>query len=186
MQYATGPLTVMVGKYVTLAGAELIAPTGDYNFSRSILFGYAIPFTHTGVRASYGSTTNFSFSLGVVNGWDEVSDPNNQKTLEIGLSYTPVKTVTILVNGYFGNEPLGLRRPARPPSKDRALIDVVATWTATDKLTFVLNYDNGSQKDDTAGAAIVIGSSWSHKSIFGGPCSLNKQVNEDRTLTGAN
>ena len=155
VQYATGPLTVIAGKFVTLAGAELINPTTAYNFSRSILFGYAIPFTHTGVRASYGLNDQFSFSLGVVNGWDEVSDPNGQKTLEVGLSFTPVKPVSILVNGYFGNEPLGLSSSGPTAAQgQRALIDVVATWTATDKLTFVLNYDNGSQKDDTVNAAI--------------------------------
>jgi Putative beta-barrel porin-2, OmpL-like. bbp2 len=44
VQYATGPLTVVAGKYVTLAGAEVIAPTGNTNFSRSLLF-YAEPLT---------------------------------------------------------------------------------------------------------------------------------------------
>ena len=50
--YASGPLTVIAGKFVTLAGAEVIASPSDTNYSRSILFGYAIPFTHTGVRAT--------------------------------------------------------------------------------------------------------------------------------------
>src|SRR5882757_2024255 len=36
VQYAAGPLTVIAGKYVTLAGAEVIAPTGNTNFSRSL------------------------------------------------------------------------------------------------------------------------------------------------------
>src|ERR1700730_5568571 len=50
VQYATGPLTVIAGKYVTLAGAEVIAPTGNSNFSRSLLF-FSGPFTHTAVCA---------------------------------------------------------------------------------------------------------------------------------------
>ena len=48
VQYAKGPLTVIGGKFVTLAGAEVIAPTGNTNFSRSFLF-YAEPLTHTGI-----------------------------------------------------------------------------------------------------------------------------------------
>src|SRR5712691_6076891 len=52
-QYATGPFTVIAGKYVTAAGAEVIKSPSNVNYSRSILFGYAIPFTHTGVRATY-------------------------------------------------------------------------------------------------------------------------------------
>ncbi|HZF72025.1 MAG TPA: outer membrane beta-barrel protein, partial [Gemmatimonadaceae bacterium] len=44
-----------VGKYVTHLGYEVIEGYDGYNdnYSRSILFGYAIPFTHTGVKASY-------------------------------------------------------------------------------------------------------------------------------------
>ena len=44
-----------VGKYVTHMGYEVIEGYDGYNdnYSRSILFGYAIPFTHTGVKASY-------------------------------------------------------------------------------------------------------------------------------------
>ena len=52
VQYTKGPLTIIGGKFVTLAGAEVIAPTGNTNFSRSFLF-YAEPLTHTGVRATY-------------------------------------------------------------------------------------------------------------------------------------
>ncbi len=155
VQYATGPLTVVLGKYVTLAGAEVIAPNGDTNFSRSILFGYAIPFTHTGLRATYALSDQLSLVLGVNNGWDQVSDANKQKTLEYGLTYTPLKTVTLVVDGYAGKEPLGFANNVPTAAQgQRFLVDVVATWSATDKLTLVLNYDNGQQKDDTAGAAI--------------------------------
>ncbi len=43
-QYASGPLTLMAGKFVTLAGSEVIWSPSNNNFSHSILFG-AIPFT---------------------------------------------------------------------------------------------------------------------------------------------
>src|SRR5215813_13655295 len=52
MSYSSGGLTLIGGKFTTLAGTEVIASTGNTNISRSILFG-AIPFTHTGVRASW-------------------------------------------------------------------------------------------------------------------------------------
>ena len=50
VQYASGKLTVMAGKFVTLAGAEVAAPTGNANVSRSLLFWYSEPINHTGVR----------------------------------------------------------------------------------------------------------------------------------------
>ena len=38
-----------IGTTVTLAGAEVIAPTGNTNFSRSLLF-FSEPLTHTDAR----------------------------------------------------------------------------------------------------------------------------------------
>ncbi|MFA6321096.1 MAG: outer membrane beta-barrel protein, partial [Candidatus Omnitrophota bacterium] len=51
-------LSFKVGKFATLAGAEVIESINNWNFSRSFLFGYAIPFTHTGVRAYYKPSAN--------------------------------------------------------------------------------------------------------------------------------
>ena len=41
------------GKFVTLAGAEVIESKDNFNISRGFLFGYAVPFTHTGLRGTY-------------------------------------------------------------------------------------------------------------------------------------
>ena len=44
-------LQLDVGKFVTPIGAEVIESQDNWNYSRSVLFGYAIPFYHVGVRA---------------------------------------------------------------------------------------------------------------------------------------
>ena len=41
---------------MTPLGAEVIEPWANYNYSRSLLFSFAIPFTHTGVLATYPLT----------------------------------------------------------------------------------------------------------------------------------
>src|SRR5882672_10090510 len=89
-QYSGGALTLMAGKFVTLAGSEVIASPGNMNISRSILFG-AIPFTHTGVRAGYALSDIVTFYGGVNNGWDQLTDANKGKTLELGASIVPIK-----------------------------------------------------------------------------------------------
>ena len=48
----TGKLQLDAGKFVTPLGAEVIESQDDWNYSRSILFGYAIPFYHAGMRAT--------------------------------------------------------------------------------------------------------------------------------------
>ncbi|MBI2982086.1 MAG: outer membrane beta-barrel protein [Deltaproteobacteria bacterium] len=62
-------LNFKVGKFVTLHGMEVIEAAANYNISRGLLFGYAIPFTHTGVVASYPFSDRVSLDFGVVNGW---------------------------------------------------------------------------------------------------------------------
>jgi hypothetical protein len=53
------------GKFITSMGYEVIEGYDGYddNYSRSFLFGYAIPFTHTGIRAGYTFSENLSTML---------------------------------------------------------------------------------------------------------------------------
>ncbi len=148
-QYANGAFTFMGGKFATLAGAEVIESPSNTNFSRSILFGYAIPFTHTGVRAAYALSDSTKFYLGVNNGWDVVRKSvagNTDKTLEVGVSSTPVKPLTLAANFYSGKE-------VAAANGTRDVVDLVATYNVTDALSFVLNFDSGSQEN-----AVTVGS----------------------------
>lgn len=151
VQYATGPLTIIGGKYVTLAGAEVINSTANPNYSRSILFGYAIPFTHTGARVSYAATDTLTLIGGVNQGWDALKDTNSAKTAELGVTFAPIKGFTLGAQGYTGKERVG-GLVGIGVEGTRNLIDLVATYNATDQLTLILNYDYGTQ-DNTATAA---------------------------------
>lgn len=150
LQYATGSWTFMSGKYVTLAGAEVINTPTDTNFSRSILFGYAIPFTHTGVRATYAFSDTLTLMGGINQGWDDVKDTNSAYTGELGVVWSPSKMFSLGAQTYIGKErAAGLTKKELAPAfrleGQRKLLDLVATINATDKLTFVLNYDRASQ-----------------------------------------
>lgn len=144
VQYATGGLTVIGGKFVTASGAEVINTPSNTNASRSILFGYAIPFTHTGVRATYKFSDQVSVFGGVNNGWDQLTDANKQKTAEVGVLLNPAKIVAVSLVGYSGVES-GFN-PGR-----RDLVDFVATITPTDALSLVLNYDYAKQQKALTG-----------------------------------
>jgi hypothetical protein len=143
VQYVGGPITVIAGKYVTLAGAEVIAPTGNTNFSRSFLF-YAEPLTHTGIRASYAITDTLSVVAGVNNGWNYSSlTTSGSKTGEVGLSWAPVKAFALTAQAYVGKDPT--------LDAQRTLVDAVATYNANDALTFILSFDWGKQEQHTSG-----------------------------------
>lgn len=140
-QYASGAVTVMMGKFATLQGTEVIAPTGNTNFSRSILFG-SVPFTHTGVRLTYAASDTVSLTAGLNNGYDQVTDANKGKMVELGATLTPVKPLTIALSALSGSEPVP---PAFTANGTKTSFDAVATYTATDALTLGLEYLNVSQ-----------------------------------------
>jgi hypothetical protein len=143
VQYATGPLTVIAGKYVTLAGAEVIAPTGNVNFSRSLLF-FAEPLTHTGIRATYAATDTVNISVGANNGWNTTSTSYGSKTGEFGIGWTPNKIFALTAQAYVGKNPTF--------DAQRTLVDLVGTYTATDALSFTVSYDWGKQQQHESGA----------------------------------
>ncbi len=140
LQYATGPLTLIAGKFVTLAGAEVINPTQNTNFSRSLLFFENEPLTHTGVRATFAATDTFNLIAGVNNGWNVMSTDYGSKTGEVGIGWTPNKTFSLTAQSYFGKTEFIPGTPVRVDA-ERTLVDVVATYNATSALTFIVNGD---------------------------------------------
>jgi len=158
--FTSGPIAVQAGKFETLAGAEVIEDPANQNVSRSILFGYAVPFTHTGARLTYTVNSMFSVIAGVNNGWDNLKGPGGPKTAEFGIAYTG-SILSVTAQGYSGGERYSnamWSAVGDSPLGRRSLIDVVATVKATPKLTFVGNLDSGRQTSvpllDATGTAI--------------------------------
>ena len=179
-QYAHGPVTIIAGKFVTLAGAEVINSTQDTNYSRSILFGYAIPFTHTGARLTYAASDQVSVIVGVNNGWDQLQDANKQKTGELGVSFTPNKVFSLAVQGYSGVEQLSTGAFIGAGTHGvRSLIDAVGTYNATSQLTFILNVDWGRQEN---ASSLVNGASTTAK-WDGAAAYANYQPNDQWRLS---
>jgi hypothetical protein len=128
-----------VGKYVTHLGYEVIEGYDGYddNYSRSILFGYAIPFTHTGVKASYAFSSKVAAMFEVVNGWDLLRDNNHSKSLGAQLTLTPVAPLSVLLNWIGGPE------LANDNHTKRNVFDLVAILKPTKSLTLGVNGDYG-------------------------------------------
>ncbi len=153
LQYSRGPLTVIAGKFVTLQGSEVIWTPTNVNASHSILFG-AIPFTHTGVRATWALSDTVSLIAGVNNGWDQLTDSNKAKTAELGVTLNPIKPLTITVSDYYGKETVPFATPPGPGVADgtRNSLNVVASYTVIDPLTIGAEILSVSQDIPGAGA----------------------------------
>ncbi|MDW5287414.1 outer membrane beta-barrel protein [Formosa sp. PL04] len=65
----TDNVTVTMGNFNTFLGYEVISPVGNFNYSTSYLFSYG-PFSHTGLKADFTLSDDFSLMLGVFNQTD--------------------------------------------------------------------------------------------------------------------
>jgi hypothetical protein len=136
-------LRLRVGKEVTPNGQEVINPTGNALYSHSYLFGFAIPFTNTGVFGEYKLNDDWLFDVGVSRGWNQsLLDNNSEVDFLASATWTPqgsdeMKKWKVIVNTEVGPE----------ATKDNhdwwTLIDFIATYAASDKLSFALNADFG-------------------------------------------
>lgn len=134
-------LDFKIGKFVTPFGMEVIESAENNNFSRSLLFGYTIPFTHTGVIASYEFNEWISASLGLLNGWDNVVDNNSGKTGVATITVKPgTEKVSLFLGGAFGPE------QDDSDGNFRTLLDAIVTWHALENLTFTGNFDLGKEQ----------------------------------------
>jgi hypothetical protein len=79
------PFTLDVGKFVSAAGAEAIEANRNWNYSHTFIFGYATPYTLTGLRLSVTPTPRLTLQAFLVNGWDVVFDNNAAKTFGVGV-----------------------------------------------------------------------------------------------------
>lgn len=160
VQYATGPFTLMAGKFVTLAGAEVINPTLNTNFSRSLLFTESEPLTHTGIRGSFAATGEITLYAGINNGWNITSTSYGPKTGELGVAFAPAsKLFSLAINAYLGK--------VEAYDANKALIDFVGTCNVTSQLSLVLNFDWDQQQQgliDTSGA--LRNASWHAAALY--------------------
>lgn len=136
VQYASGGLTVIGGKFATLAGYEVASDALNFNATRSILFSQQA-FTLTGVRAGYKFNDMVTVYAGLNNSFTgATTDPDTHKTIELGVALAPVKGLAVNVTDYRGTEGATLKTNA---------LDLVTAYTLGN-LTLAYNGDYNTFK----------------------------------------
>ena len=133
-------LTADVGKFVTHMGYEVIESKDNWNYSRSLLFAWAIPYYHTGLRLTYPFADNFTLALHVVNGWNSVIDNNAEKSLGLAVSYAPTGSTGVILNVIDGFE-----QPSGMDAGKKKVFDVIVTQNLSDAFAVSLNADYGDE-----------------------------------------
>lgn len=132
-------LQINVGKFVTPAGAEVIESKDNWNYSRSLLFAWAIPYFHFGASAKYAFNPKFAVTTYLVNGWNNTVDNNTGKTAGFSAAWTPNAKFSITETYLGGPE------QTNDNSDFRHLTDTVITYNPTPKISLMANYDYGHE-----------------------------------------
>jgi hypothetical protein len=129
-----------MGKFVTSAGAEVIESKDNWNYSRSLLFAWAIPYYHFGLRTSMPITKTETIGVQEVNGWNNIT--NSTGGVTTGLTSALVKTkYSFNANVYTGPENIGAQNGYRN------LVDLVLLLTPNAKFNAYVNYDYGQHNN---------------------------------------
>jgi hypothetical protein len=138
------------GTFVTSAGAEVIEAPSNFNYSRSLLFAWAIPYYHFGLKVTTPVNKVLTLGFQVVNPWNETDGPH--RFSNIGLTAAVTKGIyTWNTNYYVGdNNPVA---PGVPSGGVRNLFDSTLQVAPNDKFTFYVNGDYGNNKNPVGGGS---------------------------------
>jgi hypothetical protein len=136
-------LRIRLGKFVTPIGYEVISPAGNPFYSHSYMFGFAIPFTQTGVIGEYKISDDLTVDGGITRGWNQTSKDNNGDPDFLGtVTYTPQQSDELKKWKFIANVSEG-PQGTHDVSDWWTLIDTQAIYTANATWTFALNGDYG-------------------------------------------
>jgi len=137
-------LTLEAGIFLSPIGPESLAAKDSWNYSRSNLF-FALPFYHTGARATLELTERTTMAFWVVNGWNSVVDNNAGKSIISTISYKIPDRLTLNLL-YMG----GQERPTGAPEgqPNRHLVDGYAEVDVGSVASFLAEVDGGLEQNN--------------------------------------
>ncbi|WP_244532463.1 outer membrane beta-barrel protein [Methylocapsa palsarum] len=156
----SGGIDVKAGQFPTLLGAEVIPAGDNLLYSHSYIFNFGVPLKLTGVAAvahivpEIDVYAGFNTGVNTTIAWP--GDNNGGVGFEGGIGLNLMGgALTVLATTNIGPQnpatPVGIAGcgGCAPSSTLRFLNDMVVTWKATDKLTFIT--DMNWIHDDAAG-----------------------------------
>jgi hypothetical protein len=146
-------VAIDAGKFGTPVGLEDNETQLNWNTSRSLLYTWAEPTAHTGLRATVRASDTLALSAFWVNGWNaNVLGGNGMRSFAGAASWHPAQELDAGVV-YMGGLERAPQRLADPTLSFRHVLDVYATYSPTARVSLAVTADYGRD-------AAVGGVSW--------------------------
>lgn len=138
------------GQFVSTAGAEVIESSSNWNYTRSFLFIYAVPYYSFGIKTTTSVTKELNVGFQLTNAWNTVWGNHNLQNLALTLALTKPK-YTYSLNYLDGpNHPNGI-------AGRRDVIDSTILFTPSGRFNAYINADWGRDRQPAGGNAQWLG-----------------------------
>lgn len=102
-------LEIDIGQFVGPATAEVVETNSNWNYSRSLIFSWATPTYHMGLRATVPVTKELNVGVMLVNGWNNLWNEPKFQTGGLNASWTK-KHYSLAHTFYDGRSNQGMRK----------------------------------------------------------------------------
>lgn len=122
-------------------GYESWISHNNVNYTRAYALDY-VPYYSSGVRLSHQFTDKLSAQLQILNGWQNITDNNKDKSFGSQLKYNFSEHLILTLNQFAGNE-----APNSERKQMRYYNNTILEWSVTDRVKLVGQFDVGAQKE---------------------------------------
>lgn len=127
------------GIYLSHIGSESWISRDNLTYTRSLTADYS-PYYQSGVKLTWQATPKLSAQLNVVNGWQIISESNEDKAIGARFDFVASPQITLSAYNLIGSE-----TPDSLARQTRVFQGVSARLTPSDRITLVGNFDFGTQ-----------------------------------------
>ncbi len=132
-----------IGKFDTAIGAESMESAANWNYSRSFLYDYAIPFYGFGIRSQYDFNGKYALTGYLINGWNNLVDTySSGKTKGFEFAWRPGSRFSMTEAWLTG-------RGATDDTEERTVNDTTARLDLTSKLSLMADGVYGRSEQET-------------------------------------
>lgn len=146
------------GVFFSPFGSENWISRDNWTYTRSFIADNS-PYYEAGVKATWQATPTISAQLHLINGWQNISETNSDKSVGARIDYTPRPDVDFAYDAYVGND-----EPDSLPSQLRVWQEAIVQLRPTPKLQLRGTLDVGLQHRP---AAIGRSAYWNGWAVIG-------------------
>ena len=130
---------VDAGIFLGNIGAESWISKDNWTYTRALNLDY-VPYYSAGIRVEHHINRKQSFQLQIINGWQNISENNDSKSIGMQYKHLLSEELTFTYNNFLGDEGV-----VSDKSRFRTYHNFILQWLASEKWQYLYAFDIGEQ-----------------------------------------